>query len=245
MLVILAILTCLQVSANSGSKNQIKIAQCSGNIRQIALATQVYASESQDKLPTLTGSAAWAWDLPDPVAQVLLRSGCTKRTFYCPGTEPSFTDKENFLDPYPSSLWTFASPTDSPTSFHIIGYALAFNGSASRLNLAEQNSTMLPERVNSVLIAPAKRVLVADVIISSAFSYPATPNNNFTSISGGFYKPHTSSHVVGQMPIGNNLAFKDGHVEWKTFNSPPAGGGNPDPNQYTIVRTASGPYFWW
>jgi hypothetical protein len=51
---------------------------------------------------------------------------------------------------------------------------------------------------------------------------------------GGFYLAHTSSNLNGQIPAGHNLGFKDGHVEWRPFDS-------------TIVpRTGSNtPYFWW
>jgi len=231
ILAMLAMLACVQVVAFSGGKDQIRIAQCAGNIRQIALATQIYANENQDNLPT--GVRAWAWDLPDGPAQAMLAAGCRKTTFYCPGTQPLYTDSDNFLAPSPSSLWTFAEPT-----FHVIGYALAFPG--SNLFPTNQNNTILAERVNSVLVSPAARVLIADVILSTGNVLPASPADNFTNIPGGFKKPHTSTHVFGQMPMGSNLAFKDGHVSWNKFNAASADANNND----TKVRS-SGPYFWW
>jgi type II secretory pathway pseudopilin PulG len=226
---VVGILSLLLVSARAGGKDHTTFTVCANNVRQLALASHIYANENKDLLPT--GTRSWAWDLPDAGAQVMLTAGCQKKTFYCPGTQPLYADTDNFLAP--NSLWNFPAPY-----YHIIGYSLAFPG--SNLLSTNQNTTMLPERINSVLVSPAERVLIADVIISSSNILPAAPADNFTQVVGGFYLPHRSAHVIGQMPVGNNLAFKDGHVAWRKFN---ASNANPS-NNVTQVRSA-GPYFWW
>ncbi len=237
VLIALGILATIQVAASSSAKDQTRFAVCGSNIRQIAFASQIFATENRDSLPTFSGTLSWPWDLPDSAAQVMLSAGCQKKTFYCPGTEPRFTDKENFLNPYPNSLWNFGAPS----GYHITGYSYAFSGPASKLAAVYQNRTILPERVNSVLVSPAERVLIADVILSANNTLPASPADNFDNIVGGFYKPHTSSHVVGRIPLGNNLAFKDGHVSWRRFDASSANAAN----NTTQVRTTSGPWFWW
>lgn len=98
----------------------------------------------------------------------------------------------------------------------------------------------------------ADRVLIADVMISGNNTYPATPAEPFQGIVGGFYKPHVSAHLFHNVPRGGNVTYKDGHAQWKKLNSPPAGFSVPQTgpwldaeNAYTMVRTSSGPWFWW
>ena len=91
---VIAVLIVVQLPALAAGKSQSRIGMCAGNVRQLALACQLYANDNNDKLPVLSGSAAWAWDLPVPAADALLKSGLKPKTFYCPGTAPRFTDKE-------------------------------------------------------------------------------------------------------------------------------------------------------
>ena len=93
----------------------------------------------------------------------------------------------------------------------------------------------------------ADRVLIACVIISSGNTYPATPNDNFDNVQGGFYKTHLSAHLNRRVPRGLDRGYKDGHAQWKKFISPPAGFAmsTGDEINYTMSRTLSGPYFWW
>ena len=98
----------------------------------------------------------------------------------------------------------------------------------------------------------ADRVLIADVMLSGNNTYPATLSEPFQGIQGGFYKTHVSAHLNRGVPRGGNLVYKDGHAHWKKFNSPPAGFSVPangpwlsTEDTYTMVRTTSGPWFWW
>ncbi|MGC3960561.1 MAG: type II secretion system protein [Verrucomicrobiota bacterium] len=201
---------------------QIKKTQCAANLRQFALATQLYATENCDKLPEIS-TGAWAWDFPGYAADAFLQFGMDKRTFYCPGTAPRFNDNYNFLNSEPNSLWNFWGP-----ELHIIGYSVAFN--ASPLALSNRNTTILPEPIKinaNIFPAPPnhERVLLSDATISSSLSGTAAnpaPAGSFTSVTGGFsvngtHIPHLSPHLKGNLPAGGNLAFKDGHVAWRKF----------------------------
>lgn len=241
VIAVVGMLSILCLTAMAGAKGQSKIAVCADNIRQIVGASQIYANENQGVLPGLNppGSAAWAWDIPMAPAQALLNIGLQKRNFYCPSTEPRFTDWQNWQAPGVSmNLWDFN--TNSISGIHIIGYSLAYWGSQSKLSATNQNKTMPPELISfggSYLAVPnSQRVLVADVILSAGNVLPGHlhPENNYVQITGGFYLAHLSAHLNGQIPTGHNLGFKDGHVEWRPFDS-------------TVVpRTgANAPYFWW
>jgi len=232
---VIALLVAIELPVFAGNKSQTKISVCASNVRQLALACQLYANDNGSRLPAVSGSAAWAWDLPAGAASGLLFYGASTNTFYCPGTSPRFTDQDNWIASGTSSLWNFGASV----GFHIVGYAFAFSGSTSVLNSTNQNTTIQPETIKNgatPIPAPAasERVLVADAVISTAATLPgyAHPENNYTSINGGFYKTQVSPHLQGALPIGGNLGFKDGHVAWRKF-------------ELMTPRTISGAFFWW
>jgi prepilin-type N-terminal cleavage/methylation domain-containing protein len=260
VIAIIAILAAMLLPALAAAKEKALKITCLNNTKQLYLGLHMFTDENRDKLPVMT-TGVWCWDVAAPVTQTMIANGCTKKTFFCPSTSPAYTDKENYLDPYPNSLWYFnftaGSSEDDATKFHITGYIFAFGGSGSLLNARYQNSTILAEShstggAGSFLDAPSDRVLIADVILSDNNAYPATPNNNYSSVSGGFYKPHTSAHLKKGIPSGGDIAYKDGHAQWKKFTSPPAGFTTPNgvawqgsEDNYTFARTTGGKNFWW
>jgi prepilin-type N-terminal cleavage/methylation domain-containing protein len=262
VIAIIAILAAMLLPALSEAKVKAQRVISMNNEKQQYLGLHMFADDSGDRLPVLAGAANWCWDMPAPAAQTMLNSGCQKKTLYCPSTAPQYTDKENFMAPWPNSLWNFAFPPgsreDDPNVFHIVGYTFALSGTASKLNLRYQNTRMGAEEHTSqtglgmFTDNVADRVLIADVIISGGNTYPGTASEPFQGVIGGFYKPHVSAHLKRGVPSGANLVYKDGHARWKKFNSPPAGFAVPltgpwlsTEDTYTMVRTSTGPYFWW
>lgn len=239
VIVVIGLLSILCVTAMAGAKRQSKIAVCANNIRQLVGASQIYANENQGILPTVpVGGAAWPWDLTMAPARFFLNVGLQKKNFYCPSTEPRFTDWENWQAPGQArNLWDYS--TNQTSGIHIAGYTLAYWGSLT-LSPTNQNKTIQTEPINiggSYLVVPtSQRVLVADVILSNGNGLPGylRPENNYVSIAGGFYLTHLSAHLNGQIPAGHNLGFKDGHVEWRPFDATVV------PRTGNIV-----PYFWW
>lgn len=259
VIAIIAILAALLLPALAKAKEKALRLTCLNNERQLYLGLAMYSGDNHDKLPDLR-TGVWCWDVGGNATATMMRNGCTQKTFYCPSTAPLYSDKENFLDPYPNSLWNFSwppnTPEDSASFFHITGYTFAFGGAGSRLNVRYQNTRMVaeshPTGTTSFMDNVADRVLIGDVILSGGNGYPATKNQPFQGIGGGFIKPHLSAHLKNGVPSGANLAYKDGHAQWKKFNSPPAGFSVPltspwsrNEDTYTMVRTTSAPWFWW
>jgi len=246
VIAIIAILAALLLPALAKAKLKALRTQCVSNMHQMEIALNLYGSTSVDKLPYLAPDAngnpigAWCWDVPNSAIAVMMRSGLTKKSFYCPSTAPRFTDTQNWAGPG-NTLWDFSG------AFHITGYAFAFGGPSSTLTGTNQNQTLQSENLQnfpapgqSTLYGPSERVLVADVVLSAGTTMPGYqhPENNYTSISGGYtYNgvtyPHLSAHLDGNIwPVGQFLGYKDGHADWQLF-------------QDASVRTRSGPYFWW
>ena len=245
VIAIIAILAALLLPALAKAKEKALRTQCLSNLRQIAQATYNYATSSDDNLPELVGGAAWTWDLPVPAADAMLDAGMTKATFFCPSTRPKYNDTINWAAPgigNGTSLWNFGVTANPPrsTDFHIIGYALAFWGAASKLDASNRNTKITAEVPAgwSRVIGVSDRELAADVIISNARALPgyANPGNNYNNVGGGFQQggqtfTHVSAHLKGNMPIGGNIAYKDAHVDWRKF-------------RFMIPRSSQ-PYFWW
>jgi prepilin-type N-terminal cleavage/methylation domain-containing protein len=262
VIAIIAILAAMLLPALAKAKEKARRLTSLNNVKQLYLGLCMYTGENRDKLPQLL-TGAWCWDISGNVTAAMMRNGCKMKTFYCPSTEPLYTDKENFMNPYPNSLWNFmwpnnaSIPEDSKDYFHITGYSFALGGSGSKLVARYQNSTILSEshKLSTTVSFQdnvADRVLIADVILSNGSGYPATAAQPFQGITGGFIKPHVSAHLKGGIPQGSNIAYKDGHGQWKKFKSPPGGFAVPatsawssNEDTYTMVRTTSGPYFWW
>ena len=253
VIAIIAILAAMLLPALAAAKEKAIRMQCLNNLHQMEIAINIYATDSRDKLPTLA-AARWAWDLPDPAAQVMISSGLTKKSFYCPSTSPKYTDQENWAgrsgvaptygDPNADNLWNFGqkAAVAVTTDFHVTGYALAFN----QVYAAEQNTTLQAEATTTptgtVSVSVANRVLMADCIISKAnTAIPGATANTYDGMTGGFTLngakyPHISAHLKGPLPRGGNVGFKDGHAEWRKFNIM-------IPRAQNAANNS--PYYWW
>jgi prepilin-type N-terminal cleavage/methylation domain-containing protein len=252
VIAIIAILAAMLLPALAKAKERARRIQCLNNLHQIAIACTIYANDSRDKLPEInTPGGGWAWDLPDTAADLMLRSGVQKKTFYCPGTAPRFSDQLNFGNTAAGqSLWTFFGA--GAGVHHVIGYVMAFTGPRATptdfcLGMTNQNSTMMPEpiRLTATTISTgaipsnSDRPLIIDATISeNKAGTAANPAGagSFVNVGGGFLNgavAHISPHLKTTLPAGGHVAFKDGHVVWRGFK---------DMSQRA---TGSSRGFWW
>ena len=208
----------------------------------------MYCDDNRDFLPDLEGTAFWCWDIPTPAANSMLNSGCTKKTFFCPSTAPRFTDYENFAGT--PNLWTFALSG----GYNIAGYSFAFWGGACKVDSFYQNQKLLPEQhlsltppIQMVLDDVASREVVADAILSKQPSLPASGADDFIDFKGSFPIHHTSAHIQNTLPAGSNIAYKDGHVQWRKFNASnsSANGNETKVRNGDYADGVNTPYFWW
>jgi len=155
-------------------------------------------------------------------------TGSKWTVMYYPKTAPFFTEDNN------RQLYNFA-----PGSFRVTGYANTFSGAS--ISSTNRNSTLLPAQIQIspgvfVTPAPAERVFLADATLSQIGQNVTAQKSsyNYTSIAGGYLKPHLSPHLNGRLPAGGNLAMLDGHVEWRDFDQ-----------MLSRVENFSSPAFWW
>ncbi len=250
VIAIIAILAAMLLPALASAKEKAVRRICMNNEKQLYLSLHMYCDDNKDNLPVLQGAAAWCWDIPTVATDAMLNNGCKKKTFYCPTTAPKYTDNENFL--YANSLWNYGPNTGS--AFNITGYTFAFSGPASKLELQYQNKKILSEThttqttpIHTFMDDVAARELIADVVLSTGNSLPASPANVYDDVGGGFTQngrtyTHVSAHLRKRMPYGGNIGFKDGHVQWKKFS---ASSSNANNNESKVRTGGNVPFFWW
>jgi prepilin-type N-terminal cleavage/methylation domain-containing protein len=242
VIAIIAVLAAMLLPALAKARQRAIRTTCMNNTHQTLIALTIYANDNREKLPVFpNGVGAWAWDLPVGVSDQMLASGMQKKTFYCPGTAPRFTDRDNFegVSPPPAanySLWTFGG-----SSFRVAGYIFAFSGGVL-LKEENKNTTILDELAGPAPnlmtnVSVSERVIVADATISENPTLFPTAAGSFVDVNGGYapngvVKPHISPHLNGRWPLGGHVAFKDGHVQWRKFEK-------------MGQRASAGRGFWW
>src|SRR5262249_54380352 len=95
VIAIIAILAAILLPALANATQKAQRTICLNNEKQLYLSLHMYCDDNSDNLPVLNGAANWCWDIPVSATDVMLNSGCKKKTFYCPSTSPRFTDVEN------------------------------------------------------------------------------------------------------------------------------------------------------
>jgi prepilin-type N-terminal cleavage/methylation domain-containing protein/prepilin-type processing-associated H-X9-DG protein len=234
VIAIIAILAAMLLPALSAAKDKAIRIKSMSNVKQLVTSTFVYAGENKDKCPVL-GGGAWAWDVPIPVRDSMLSSGCTRPIFYDPGYPEQNID----------GAWNYFGLT-------VAGYSFAWNGTDG-LNPTNWNASIIPGPIKVTGPIPfypappaSERPLIACVVMSAAGQNDASQRNSgnykWTNITGGLGNPtggglfqHRTSHLKrGNVPRGGNVGMLDGHVEWRPFLQ-------------MLPRTDSSgvPCFWW
>ncbi|MGC3961726.1 MAG: prepilin-type N-terminal cleavage/methylation domain-containing protein [Verrucomicrobiota bacterium] len=236
VIAIIAILAAMLLPALSKAKEKARLTADKNNSHQIQIAFQLYATESQDKLPP-AGGGFWAWDMPRTAADLMTANTKQWKMMYDPCYSPKFGD-EDFL-----ALWNYTGV--SGTGYRPLGYAFTLPNTPT-VNSTNQNVTFTATSMQimngpfpvTINWSVSDRVLFSCATISNpADNNPAqrySASYNYTAIRGGYSKPHTSPHLKGKFPSGGHVSMLDGHTEWRKFD------------QMTVRTTPGGsPTFWW
>ena len=236
VIAIIAILAGMLLPALSKAKSKAIKIKCASNLKQLGIASLMYAHDSNDWFPplqdpTTKGVGAWPWDIPAYVANLLTANGAQRHVLYCPG----FPKQDN------DELWKFTTDSVGETTIRNDGYRVA-GYQFTWLYAARVRATNITESLNpkpwkmpgNIEIKPglSERVIIADATISQGMNEKERTKNRYTKIDGG-WKGHQSPHLgARQIPEGGNLLFGDGHVTSRKFDQ-------------MNVRTDGDPTFWW
>jgi prepilin-type processing-associated H-X9-DG protein len=219
IIIAVGLLAILRLSAATTARNQDKISQCAGNLRQLGQCSLLYAADNSGKLP-YNGGSYWASDLTISACDALMKRSATRNNFYDPGFPEDNADVN----------WHYT------IGYRVTGYAYTFPGQAG-VDAIYQNPTTSPfQPVGGGYTSPptpaSQRVLAADATMSHSTSRSGD-SGNFTIFTENLNVIQRSPHLDGFVPAGCNVVMLDGHVEWRLFS------------QMSVRTTAGYPRFWW
>lgn len=198
VIAIIAILAALLLPALSSAKERARRIQCLNNLRQVGIAMHVYASENRDQLPDCTTNnprffgSYWSWDLNTNVVSELQARNVQRASLYCPSNPDMGDDKHwNFYQYMPQS------------SIRVMGYVFLLNG-----------CQQVPENLwrRSILGDGNRSAAQTEYVLDAVGSQDA----DYRHLQGLWVD--RTSHIRGETPSGGNIAFEDGHAEWRKFS---------------------------
>jgi len=182
------------------ARESARQAVCGSNVRQLANMLNSFAIDHQGNMPA-DAHGNWMWDVSiDTSDELTARNAGKWDLFYCPSNS-----EQNVVD-----LWDFNA------NYRVTGYFFTYRRSAGAMGTwaATQDFLGGSEWVGHVksVDRPTENELVTDATIATG--------GNFTQVSGGWVKPHRTSHLDtdNTTPVGGNVGFLDGHVNWRPFS---------------------------
>jgi prepilin-type N-terminal cleavage/methylation domain-containing protein/prepilin-type processing-associated H-X9-DG protein len=221
---IIAILIAILLPALTAAREKAKRVQCGADLHTFAQAINMYCNQNKGKVPMHQGGANWLWDLSYDTRDWLTDvAKLPQDIFYC----PSYTHET-------SGQWTFAgAPSMGGENFAIIGYYWL----GKRPGYYQGPGTFRPNTLTNMLFrnplddrwiekmtdrtdrsTASELPLMTDIVISKDDTRNWA-NKNFVSVYGGYFAGHGTTHRQGDKPLGGNILFLDGHVEWRNFDS--------------------------
>ena len=196
VIAIIAILAALLLPVLASAKERARRIQCANHLHQIGLALHLYAEENRDLLPDCTTNnpkffgSYWPWDLHTNLVNELFTRGVTRPVLYCP-SNPNMNDAVHW------DCWQ-----RGPYPIRVMGYVFLMNGCVQvPADLWRRN--IFGDGTRSA----SQTELVIDAVGSQ--------QDNFLHIQG--VNLDRTSHMQGSQPAGGNIAFEDGHSEWRNF----------------------------
>jgi hypothetical protein len=198
IVVVVFILAALVVVGATHLTERNRRARCRSNLGQVSRAVLLYAGDYNNRLPDCTRrnprffGSVFPWDLNENLVLELDNRGAGRRFLYCPSNK----DQNN------ETTWNFGAARG--TQIRILGYAFLLNGNVPNTPVAWRTNVVTDGGGN-----PSKVELVLDAVINEG--------GHFTKIEAT--QRRRTSHVVPftSKPAGANIAFEDGHVDWREF----------------------------
>lgn len=239
VIAIIAILAAILLPALAKAKEKAVRTQCLNNLKQFGVAINIYANDFKDRIPIQNPATSYnLWDVSRSTVDTFASSGMSNwKSYYDPGTAWRLSDEVNY------SLWDFGN-----TSIRVLGYAMTFPGIGALIptnanvkltqtkvpgptasfnqNTGDYTGTKIDSAPNS------ERTLASCSSITPGTSAAGPWNDS----PGGTGIHHTSPHLKGVKPSGENNLYLDAHVAWIKYN----------PNTWNC-RTMAGISFgfWW
>ena len=202
VIAIIAILAALLLPALASAKEKGRRTRDLSNMRQIGIATFIYANENQDKLPS-SGSpgGGWLWDVDRDTRDLLISSGMKREILFCPAFHAYYKAGTGAMM---DQWWNYGA------NGCVLSYICLIQRNGVNPNDFQPGKTL---RAKLSVTNAVDVELFADVVVQES-------NGSFTQITStsGIVPYHTTSHLEkGNRPAGGVILFMDGHSSWRRF----------------------------
>jgi prepilin-type N-terminal cleavage/methylation domain-containing protein len=200
VLAIIAILASLLLPVLAGSKERAKRANCKNNLRQLVIATHLYADDQQEKLPS--GICDGDYDYPPLVStntwQNFVDAAGSHKIIGCPDLPAPFVPGGYSMPPYG----------------YVLGYNYLGGHEVAKWGLPTNVNWISPQKISESSLL----VLFTDLNVWSPGANTVAPHGKTGPIyqQGDATNPDSggiASQLVGA--VGGNVGALDGSVIWK------------------------------
>jgi prepilin-type N-terminal cleavage/methylation domain-containing protein len=227
VIAIIGILAAILIPTVGKVREQAKRSRCMSNVRQLSLALINGANSAKGQYFPSNLGGTWAWDIANSISTELVNTA---------GREVLFCPSSNMLDNYSiETLYDYEG-----RKFTVSSYIILVTGTqqvaAQYLNSRFQDSYPVTVGATTVSLAPSRRPLVIDAVISNG--------NDFANVTGGLAN-NVSNHMDSsrKFPAGAHTGYVDGHVKWRAFKQGTLATMS-DPDVFTMKTIANTPNFW-
>ena len=227
VIAIIGVLAAILIPTVSRVRESAKRAKCMSNVRQLTLSLISQANQNKNQKFPENNGGNWAWDMTHSIIKDAVGLA-GREVLYCPSSQM-------LLSSNIESMYNF-----SPNNYAVASYILLLNGT-KQLDAVWKNDRikdiyMNKEGATLVPVAPSKRLLVVDAVISTGVSAAS-----FENVPIGGLPVNVSNHMNGRMPSGAHAGYVDGHVRWRRFILSTT----PGPEVFSIgTEAGSQPRFW-
>ncbi|MHC4266083.1 MAG: type II secretion system protein [Planctomycetota bacterium] len=218
VIAIIALLMSILIPALRKVREQARQKFCANNIHQQMLFFAMHAGTG-GKLPC-TCKGEYIYDLSVDAVEAIIENGSDKKVFYCPSNR-------NFKD-YQEQAWILSEDFIMTGYFWMIkNYKLhePQDGQEEAIWPNPQGTGNKKWLESTYIRNPGSTEVVSDIVLSDeeSFGPPGFPNGDFTQSKAGLWERFqvydTSNHIFkSSYPLGANVGFADGHVEWRRFS---------------------------